>query len=183
MDFGDILQQWNTQQKAANTAPKSQASHKKANAPTAEGKELRKQGYTPEQLMAKEAQQRISPMELWLRRYGTIDKDAIAESYEARSRLENREYLRTMPPEAKLDLHGLTREEAWTRLEQFTADCKRRGLRKLLIVHGKGNHSHGSDPVLGPMVRTFIEQHAALGASGHPDGRHGGTGATWVLLK
>ena len=184
MDFGDILQQWGQQQKQVSQQKmQPQRSHKKANAPTPEEKEALKQGYTPEQLMQEEAKQRINPMELWLRRYGTTDKDAIADEYAERTKLESREYLRTMRPEARIDLHGMTRDEAWARLEQFTTDCKQRGLRKILIVHGKGNHSHGSDPVLGPMVRTFIEQRKDLGTSGHPSGNQGGTGATWVIIK
>ena len=184
MDFGDILNQWSEQQKSSGQQKKqSQDSHKKANAPTAEEKAALAQGYTPEQIMERESQQKINPMELWLRRYGTVDKDKIADQYAEETKLQNREYLRTMKPEARIDLHGLTRDEAWIRLEGFVLDCKQRGLKKILIVHGKGNHSHGSDPVLGPMVRTFIEQNKNLGTSGHPDHTQGGTGATWVILK
>ena len=183
MDFGDILAQWSEQQRHPAQKKQPQVPHKKANAPTPEEKAAMKQGYTPELIMRQEAERRINPMELWLRRYGTTDKDAIAEEYAERTRMESREYLRTMQPEARIDLHGMTRDEAWERLEQFTADCKRRGLRKILIVHGKGNHSHGSDPVLGPMVRTFIERNKDLGTSGHPSGNQGGTGATWVIIK
>lgn len=184
MDFGDILNQWADIERGQTKKQKQpQVSHKKANAPTREEKEAMRQGYTPEQLMQQDAQRRINPMELWLRRYGTTDKDAIAAEYEEKHRMESREYLRTMQPEARIDLHGMTREEAWSRLEGFTADCKRRGLKKILIVHGKGNHSHGSDPVLGPMVRTFIEQCKDLGSSGHPDARGGGSGATWAIIK
>ena len=122
-------------------------------------------------------------MELWLRRYGVTDKDKAAMDYEERTKMESREYLRTMRPEARLDLHGLTRDEAWSRLNSFVNDCIRRGLKKILIIHGKGNHSHGSDPVLGPMVKTYIEQNKSLGTSGHPDRSMGGTGATWVIIK
>lgn len=188
MDFGDILNQWNEQQKSqakkAKT-PQTQVSHKKANAPTREEKELAKAGYkmTPEELMEKQAKTAINPMELWLRRYGITDKDKLAEQSEEAGRMENREYLRTMRPEARIDLHGLTRDEAWLRLEGFVNDCLRKGYKKIEIVHGKGIHSHGTDPVLGQMVRTFIEQNKHLGTSGHNDKNHGGSGATWVLLK
>jgi DNA-nicking Smr family endonuclease len=33
------------------------------------------------------------------------------------------------------------------------------------------------------MVREFIECDKRLGASGHPDARLGGSGATWVAIK
>ena len=184
MDFGDILNQWNDQQKNKPDKQKeSQVSHKKINAPTKEEKEAAKQGYTYEQLMEEESKKRANPMDVWLNRYGTVDKDKIAEEVAEEQKLESREFLQNMKPEARLDLHGLTRDEAWDRLSVFVNDCRKRGLKKILIVHGKGNHSHGTDPVLGPMVRTFIEQDSRLGASGHPDRSWGGNGATWVILK
>ncbi len=197
MDFGDILNQWGDMQKSSGTSKagnnKAQTSSsgswkdskKKANAPTAEEKATAaaKVTLTPEEEMARDAKKAINPMELWLRRYGTTDKDAINDEYEEERRLNSREYLRTMRSEARIDLHGLTRDEAEARLNGFVADCQRKGLRKILIVHGKGNHSHGSDPVLGPMVRQFIEHDKRLGTSGHPDHNQGGTGATWVIIK
>lgn len=184
MDFGDILNQWDAaQKKVPQKKSYPQKSHKKANAPTKEEKEALRQGYTFEQQMQKDNQQRINPIELWLNRYGTVDKDKIADEAAERALLHNLEYLRSLKPQATLDLHGLTRDEAWARVNLFVGDCKRRGLRKIMIIHGKGNHSHGSDPVLGPMVKQFIEQDARLGTSGHPDRNNGGSGATWVLLK
>lgn len=188
MDFGDILGQWDLQQKEQKKqakSPQQQVSHKRANAPTKEEKELAQAGYknTARGQMEEDAKKQINPMELWLRRYGTTDKDKLAEQSEQASRLENREYLKNLRPEARIDLHGLTRDEAWARLESFVNDCIRKGYRKIEIVHGKGIHSHGSDPVLGQMVRTFIEQNKHLGTSGHNDKNHGGSGATWVLLK
>lgn len=194
MDFGDILNQWDGVQKAEKDRAREKAkvpqvSHKMANAPTPEEKAARKraklaaEGRLYEEQMKEEAKKQINPMELWLRRYGVTDKDKAADEYEERTKMESREYLRTMRPEARIDLHGLTRDEAWSRLSGFVNDCIRRGLKKILIIHGKGNHSHGSDPVLGPMVRTFIEQNKALGSSGHPDRTMGGNGATWVIIK
>lgn len=194
MNFGDILNQWDTaqkeQKKAAREKPKvPQVSHKMANAPTPEEKAAKKraklaaEGRLYEEQIKLDSQKTINPMELWLRRYGVTDKDKAAAEYEERAKMESREYLRTMRPEARIDLHGLTRDEAWNKLNSFVNDCIRRGLKKILIIHGKGNHSHGSDPVLGQMVRTFIEQNKNLGSSGHPDRAMGGTGATWVIIK
>lgn len=177
MDFGDILAQWTEQQKneaGTKTASRPQASHKKANAPSPEEKALEKK---------KNAPKSINPMELWLRRYGTIDKDSLAEESDEAAKMKSREYLKQLRPEARIDLHGLTRDEAWARLESFVNDCLRCGLHKIEIVHGKGIHSHGTDPVLGNIVRIFIEQNRHLGTSGHNDKNHGGSGATWVILK
>ncbi|MBR1403432.1 MAG: Smr/MutS family protein [Treponema sp.] len=194
MDFGDILNQWGDMQKNEKKAAREksktpQVSHKMANAPTPEEKaakkraKLARKGRTYEAQMEEDAKKTVNPMEVWLRRYGVTDKDKAADEYAERAKMESREYLRTMRPEARIDLHGLTRDEAWTRLTSFVNDCIRRGLKKILIIHGKGNHSHGSDPVLGAMVKTFIEQNKNLGSSGHPDRTMGGTGATWVIIK
>ncbi len=186
MDMGDILDQWDTYQKDQK---KKQREGEKTNqtsgtkAPQASGASKASSTSTASQSKADNSKQ-INPMELWLRRYGTIDKDKIAEEQEERSKLFDRGYLLNMAPEARLDLHGLHQDEAQASLDRFITDCKARGLRKVLIIHGKGIHSHGSDPVLGELVRRFIEQDKRCGASGHPKTKaEGGSGATWVLLK
>ncbi len=193
MNFADILDQWDDLQKSErvnkrkNVEKKPQVSHKKANAPTKEEKKmalaLKKSRLSPEEQMEEESKVKINPMEAWLRRYGTVDKDKLNDEYEENNRMRSREYLKNLRAEARLDLHGLTRDEAWGRLTEFTNDAIRRGFKKVEFVHGKGIHSHGTDPVLGETVRTFIEQNPHLGTSGHPDKNHGGTGVTWVLLK
>lgn len=187
MDFGDILNQWQDIQKGNAKKEKAkslnQVSHKKANAPTKEEKEILSEGYTYEQIMKTESEKKINPMEMWLRRYGTVDKDAVEEKMALSKKMEDREYLREMSPEARLDLHGCTREQALEKLDFFIKDCIKHGLKKVLIIHGKGNHSTGSDPVLGDFVRTYIEEDKRLGASGHPNRNHGGNGATWVILR
>jgi DNA-nicking Smr family endonuclease len=110
----------------------------------------------------------------------TVNKDAeVATAIERLSDVQN---IKTMRPEATIDLHGMTRDEAWTALDNFVSTCCSRNLRKILIVHGKGNHAD-SDAVLLKMVNGFIECDKRLGASGHPDARLGGSGATWVAIK
>ena len=120
----------------------------------------------------------------WMDRYGTVDKDKIAEDQEKRIKLYDRNYLINMKPEATLDLHGLHQAEAETALEHFITNCKNRGRHKVIIIHGKGIHTSGTDPVLGELVRRFIEHDKRCGTSGHPKTKaEGGTGATWILLK
>lgn len=185
MDFGDILEQWEQSQKKKRLEPKQpqiQKSHKKANAPTKEEKEAMRQGYRPEDL-SDEVDFSKNPMEAWLNRYGTVDKDKINSDADEKRRMQSREYLHKLRCEATIDLHGLTREEAWSRLNLFVGDCKRRGLKKIMIVHGKGNHSQSGESILSPMVRTFIEQDKRLGESGHPNAKDGGSGSTWVIIR
>lgn len=123
-------------------------------------------------------------MNQWLNRYGTVDKDKVAEETVERKKYTDKNYLMNMKPEAVIDLHGLHQDEARNCLDTFVTNCKRKGLKKILIIHGKGIHTSGTDPVLGELVRRFIEQDKRCGASGHPKTQQeGGTGATWVLLK
>lgn len=195
MNFGDILNQWDSQQKdqnKKNTQKENQVSKKKANAGFIEAgfaskaeadKNTAIQKKTVSQQMEEDSKKKINPMELWLRRYGTVDKDKVIEQYHQNQKLQSHDYIKNMPVDAYLDLHGLTRDEAWPRLEAFTSDCIRRGMKKIMFIHGKGNHSSSNDPVLGELVRLFIEKNKMLGTSGHPNRTQGGSGATWVMIK
>jgi len=191
MDMNDILNQWDKIQsdkvKKQKESGKNTVSHKKANAPTPEEKAAAAEKNFEAQLekqMKDDNERQINPMEMWLRRYGTIDKDKMAEEAEERNKETDRNYLINMHPEARIDLHGLHQDEAEERLNWFITDCKKRGIRKVIIVHGKGIHTTGTDPVLGELVRRFIERDPRCGTSGHPKTKQeGGTGATWVILK
>jgi DNA-nicking Smr family endonuclease len=90
--------------------------------------------------------------------------------------------LRKLEPQATLDLHGMNSREAEQALEEFVLECRRRGVRKILIVHGKGHHSRG-EPVLQGVVRRYLESSPYTGAFGPAQGRHGGRGATWVVVR
>ena len=187
MDMGDILAQWDIIQsdkvKKQKESGKNTVSHKKANAPTPEEKALAKEKDFEAKLRAENSKE-INPMELWLRRYGTIDKDKLAEEQYERTKEQDRNYILNMKPEAHLDLHGLHQDEARVKLDFFITDCCRKGLRKVIIIHGKGIHTTGTDPVLGELVRKFIEHDKRCGSSGHPKTKQeGGSGATWVILK
>lgn len=187
MDMGDILNQWENYQaaqiKKKKESGKNAISHKKANAPAAEEKALAAEKDFESEIQS-ENSKKINPMEFWLRRYGTIDKDKLADEEENSSKQTDRNYLLNMKPEARLDLHGLRQTEAEEKLDRFITECRRRGLKKALIIHGKGIHTAGKDPVLGELVRKFIERDKRCGMSGHAKTKQeGGTGATWVILK
>ncbi|MCL2834952.1 MAG: Smr/MutS family protein [Treponema sp.] len=103
------------------------------------------------------------------------------DSEEENRDIERRRLL-TKKPDAFLDLHGLTQDEAWDKLDEFFKRSRARGLEKVLVIHGKGNHSM-NEGVLGDLSRKYIEQCPFAGTSGHNSGARGGSGATWVLLK
>ena len=157
MDFADILDQWERQKPVPAKA-------KKAGTPVEPSPE-----------------KRANPIDLWLRINGVHDKDAEAEEA-GQSGAEKRRLLRAKKPGAVIDIHGLTRDEAWEALERFFSESRGRGVEKLLIIHGKGNHSAG-EAVLKRSVREFIERCPFAGESGQEKAASGGSGATWVLLK
>ncbi|MDR2069954.1 MAG: Smr/MutS family protein [Treponema sp.] len=161
MDFGDILEAWDKQTAQAGTARTG-----------------KKRGISG----AGEGEAAVDPMTAWLRMNGVYDKDAENPEGDRRQTAERRRRLRTKKPDAILDLHGLNRDEAWTALETFFEESRRQEMEKVLLIHGKGNHSE-KEAVLKRIVLHFIEKCPYAGESGHPNAEFGGSGATWVLLK
>jgi DNA-nicking Smr family endonuclease len=156
MDFSDILDQWDRQ------TGKSSG-----------GKAARKDPSKPG----------ADPLSAWLRVNEVIDKDAeLLDSAAPSEKGERRRRLRTKKADATLDLHGQTRDEAWRSMDGFFRLARQQGFEKLLIVHGKGNHS-GGEAALKRVVRDYIEDCAFAGESGQATASEGGSGATWVLLK
>ncbi|MCL2557055.1 MAG: Smr/MutS family protein [Treponema sp.] len=95
---------------------------------------------------------------------------------------DRRRRLKNKRPDAQIDLHGKTKEQAWLALDAFFRESARMGHEKLQVIHGKGNNSSG-EAALRRLAMDFIERCPFAGESGYEDARSGGTGATWVLLK
>lgn len=121
-------------------------------------------------------------LEKWLQAHPPVPKDEYPDADAPEDPAARRRRLRETEPQATLDLHGCTAQEAAERTESFLRACKNRGLEKVLIVHGKGNHSAG-EPVLKQTVRRVLERSRLAGQCGTPDRRLGGQGATWVVLR
>ncbi len=85
--------------------------------------------------------------------------------------------------QSELDLHGLTREEARAALGTFLAECLRRGLRCVRVIHGKGLGSRNREPVLKAKVAGWLAQREAVLAFCEAPPRDGGSGAVLVLLR
>ena len=82
-----------------------------------------------------------------------------------------------------LDLHGLTGDEAVAETAAFLAEVRRRGLRCVRIVHGKGLRSVGREPVLRKKIRKLLTRRDEVLAFVEPRAHHGGAGAVVVLLE
>lgn len=88
-------------------------------------------------------------------------------------------------PEATLDLHGERAEDAAALVTKFVRMQHRKGLRLLLIVHGKGLHSEHGIGVLGDRVVHTLSQGGAaplVAAFATPHAAHGSSGALMVEL-
>jgi DNA-nicking Smr family endonuclease len=126
----------------------------------------------------------------WLDTHRVYDKDASLEDAAAsggrEGAAERRHRLKAKAPDARLDLHGKTSDEALLSLERFFEDAQRRGWEKVLIIHGKGLHSSKLDRgrnTLAHTVQAFLDACPSAGERGRPPEREGGQGAVWVLIK
>jgi DNA-nicking Smr family endonuclease len=79
--------------------------------------------------------------------------------------------------EAQLDLHGLDRPQAHAATEEFLKKAKKRGLRCVRIVHGKGLG------VLKSALRKWLPMRDEVLAFTQAPAAQGGGGAVLVLLK
>ncbi len=95
-----------------------------------------------------------------------------------------------LPVEGRLDLHGLTQNEAERALSTFLARSQERGHRCVLVITGKGGERRGENfertGVLRRMVPLWLNapaNRARILAFDEARAQHGGGGALYVLLK
>ena len=91
-----------------------------------------------------------------------------------------------LPVQDYIDLHGLTKKEAETKVRDFLLNSYSRGFRCVLIVHGRGLNSPDSIPVLKERLPVWLNRGPARKivlafATARP--YDGGTGAIYVLLR
>jgi DNA-nicking Smr family endonuclease len=88
-----------------------------------------------------------------------------------------------LAPQLEVDLHGLTVAYAQETLEAFLDECRRRALRCVRIIHGKGCRSEQGQPVLKCKVNYWLRLYDDVLAFTSATRRDGGTGAVYVLLR
>jgi len=101
-----------------------------------------------------------------------------------------------MEIEGRLDLHGLNRRAAHSKLKSFVGHAHRQGWRCVLVITGKGSSAHVTDdaPFMGGGRKGILREEVPRWLS-EPDmrrlvldyriaqTRHGGGGALYVLLR
>ncbi|MEM1362392.1 MAG: Smr/MutS family protein [Pseudomonadota bacterium] len=121
----------------------------------------------------------------------------LAEQLDAAPRqMDRKAFLRLKrgktPPEARIDLHGMTLAQAHPALIRFLNDARARGFRTVLVITGKGRASRDDGPV--PGRRGVLKQQVPHWLSSAPLAaivqqvteahlRHGGSGAYYVRLR
>lgn len=91
-----------------------------------------------------------------------------------------------IPDEERIDLHGLRRDAAESALAKRLESARERGLRCVLVIHGRGARSPGGEGVLRDALPDWLTgsscaRHVLAFAPARP--ALGGEGATLVLLR
>jgi DNA-nicking Smr family endonuclease len=82
-----------------------------------------------------------------------------------------------LPIEGELDLHTFRPAEVSSLLADYLAECRRRGLLEVRVVHGKGTGA------LREHVHSCLRRLPEVASFTLADATSGGWGATWVRLK
>lgn len=90
-----------------------------------------------------------------------------------------------LPIEGRVDLHGMTQEEAYSLLLSFLARAHSGGVRYVLVITGKGN-SKGGEGVLRRAVPAWLTTppfRMLVSSHDHAARHHGGSGAIYIRLR
>ena len=87
------------------------------------------------------------------------------------------------PVQDSLDLHGNNSGIARRLLQEFLHDAAQRGLRCVLVIHGKGMNSPSGEAVLRKLACHWLTQRPDVLAYCDAPPKDGGSGAALVLLK
>jgi DNA-nicking Smr family endonuclease len=90
-----------------------------------------------------------------------------------------------LPIEGRVDLHGMTQDEAYSLLFSFLHRAHAGGIRYVLVITGKGSSS-GGDGVLRRAVPAWLSTPAfrpLVSSHDHAARNHGGAGALYIRLR
>jgi DNA-nicking Smr family endonuclease len=90
-----------------------------------------------------------------------------------------------VPVEREIELHGLRQDEAGHEVRGDLREAFEMGERCVLIIHGRGSRAEAGpvlkEALLGWLCEPPLDRMVMAFASAVPE--HGGTGATYVLLR
>ncbi|MBB1300689.1 MAG: DNA-nicking Smr family endonuclease [Pseudoalteromonas rhizosphaerae] len=85
--------------------------------------------------------------------------------------------------DATLDLHGQTLKNARQALFEFITDCQKRNIRVVVIRHGTGIKNKKTPGVLKSYTNKWLQEIDCVLAFHSALRHHGGSGASYVLIK
>ncbi|MDH5188877.1 MAG: Smr/MutS family protein [Rhodospirillaceae bacterium] len=88
--------------------------------------------------------------------------------------------------ESRLDLHGMTQDEASVALERFIENAYRNTKREVIVVTGKGGRTQGEIGVLRQMTPQWLNREpnrSRIVAFSHAAPKDGGEGALYVRIR
>lgn len=88
-----------------------------------------------------------------------------------------------MRPQATLDLHQMTKDEANSAVAEFLKECRENGIRKISIITGKGLHSEDGVGVLRSVAERVLDESGLVSEKKSAPLNAGGSGALWIILK
>jgi DNA-nicking Smr family endonuclease len=116
-----------------------------------------------------------------------LDVSAEEELYWARDGVQETQMRKLkagqIPFEGSLDLHGMSVEKARETLWAFLAEANKLEVRCVRITHGKAARLDGKRPLIKSHVNTWLRQHSHVLGFTSCSGKHGGSGAVYVMLK
>ena len=77
----------------------------------------------------------------------------------------------------------MTGADAVASVGRFIENSRHRGHRCVSIIHGRGHHSKGNQPILKARVRENLRSHRSVLAYTDAPASDGGPGAVYVLLR
>lgn len=120
-------------------------------------------------------------------RFGVYNKDGTSLSSRGTEKGDRSVYKNKRSMEKRIDLHGMTVDEADHYLRRVIDEAKSVGITQLLIIHGRGMHSrsNGGADVLRQRVRQLLSREYShlIESYKYAPGSEGGDGATRVFLK
>lgn len=170
--FEDILKQWDELQSKKEKKSPSPAASKPAS------------DLVPRTVEKKPQQSFAQILDQWEKDHDQ-DKDMKrrAQGSAPRASEKTLNQIRRMEPQAELDLHEYTLEEARRLVREFIDSCYAKGFRKVRIITGKGIHSKGGEAVLRPAITAEVQANCHVREVFTPKAAEGGSGALSVLLK
>ncbi|MGM0442639.1 MAG: Smr/MutS family protein [Fibrobacterota bacterium] len=116
--------------------------------------------------------------------FGAGKEEFCSEGSAAASR-KNAVYHRGKAMEQRIDLHGMTVDEADAAVRKAFDEAFSRGVTQLLVIHGRGNHGGARGGAVREHIRALIRRDLSHRVDDYKyaSGGEGGSGATRIYLS